>query len=162
MSEAKGKRVADEVRRPVAGTYWQLYNAIGKAASKGGGSGFFIDCEKAKKDSVTYRVTTLLDSGDKKEPLESLTALVAGQLKTAGWSLSPASGVHRSATKNGTTVELKPSPVSGTSVQLEVRSKCVDVGAAADLLTAEYAKASDNYSSSQASASPIPTTFVEP
>ena len=161
-SEAEGKQVADKTRRSVAGVYWQLYNSVGSAAARGGGSGVFADCEKVKKDSVTYSVTTLLDSSDKKDSLESLTAAVAVQLKNAGWSLSPSSGVHRSATRNGTSVELKPSPISGTSVELQVRSKCVNVGKAADVLTGDYASASDRYKSSQASASPVPTTFAKP
>lgn len=162
LSEAEGRQAADKARRPVAEVYWQLYNSIGGSASRGGGSGFFADCEKVRKDSVTYRVTTLLSSNSKKEPLESLTATVAKQLKSAGWSLSPSSGVHRSAAKNGTTVELNPSPVSGTSLQLQVRSKCVNVGKEADVLTSDYANASDSYSNSQASASPVPTAFAKP
>jgi hypothetical protein len=162
LSEAEGKQVADETRRSVAEVYWKLYNSIGRTASRGGGSGFFSDCEKVKKDSVTYSVTTLLGSNGKKESLESLTQAVAVQLKSAGWKLSPSSGVRRSVTKNGSSVELKPSPVSGTSVEMQVRSNCVNVGNAADVLTGDYANASDNYSSSQASASPIPTTFAKP
>ena len=162
QSEAEGKRTAEKARRPAAELYWQLYNSIGSAASRSGGSGYFADCEEVKEDSVTYRVTTLLDPKSKSESLETLTTAVANRLKSAGWILSPASGLHRSATKNGISVELKPSPVSGTSVQLQVRSECVNVGKAADVLTADYANASDNYNSSQASASPVPTNFVKP
>ncbi|MFJ3796490.1 hypothetical protein ACIPSJ_09385 [Streptomyces sp. NPDC090088] len=160
-SAAEGKQTADEMRHPVAKVYWQLYNSIGSAASRGGGSGFFSDCEKVKEDSVMYRVTTLLGPSEKKESLENLTTAVAKQLKNSGWNLSPSSGVHRSATKNDISVEVNPSPITGTSVELQVRSKCVNVGKAADPLTAEYASASDKYSSSQASASPVPTTFAE-
>lgn len=73
--------------------------------------------------------------------------------------------VHRSAEKDGITVALDP-PSFGTlpMAVLQVKSKCVDIGAASHAIVDGYDgnTDADKYDDADASKSPIPTTFPSP
>lgn len=162
-SVEEGKHLADKTRRPVAKTYWRLYNAIGTSVSQGGGDGRFTDCEKAKADSMVYVTSNLLTSAkDGKESAENLAALASEKLAKIGWNLRPSRGVHRSATKDGVQVELRPSEINDWSIFLEAKSECVNLGAAADVLEDAYAKGPDAYPRSRAASARVPVGFPDP
>ncbi|MFF4837867.1 hypothetical protein [Streptomyces sp. NPDC001315] len=164
-SEADGKKIANETRRSVAETYWQLYSSIDDAAFTTGADGSFARCEKNDQKLVRYTVRTILDSRDSKgskETEEQLTSAVAARFSRVGWHLSQ--GLHRSATKGGIKAELLPPEFSGdtATVAFEVQSKCVDVGSITDRLVDSYGPKTDVYESSKKDAAPIPTTFPKP
>jgi hypothetical protein len=158
-----GNRLADKTRRPIAETYWQLYDAIGNSVSQGGGNGVFTHCEDAAADSLIYRVDNLLTARKGgKESTERLAAIAAKRLANIGWKLKPSYGVRRSAIRNGVKVEVRPTGINDWSIVLQAQSDCVDFGAAADVIEdAYYTTVPDRYPSSRAMSSPVPTGFPE-
>jgi hypothetical protein len=164
-SEADGKKAANETRRPVAKTYWQLYRSIDDAAFTTRGDGSFARCEGNDQNLVRYTVRTILDSRNgkgSKETEEQLATAVAARFARVGWQMSQ--GLHRTATKNGIKAELLPSGFSGdtATVAFQVQGKCVDVGAATDKLLDSYVSNTDMYDSAKKDAAPVPTTFPKP
>jgi hypothetical protein len=161
-SVADGKRAANAARRPVAEAYWKLDNSIGTAASHPGGEGVFARCEGGPANGVVYSVRTVLGSRRANDTPGRFTAAVADRLARAGWQLAPSSGLPRSASNGDLRVDLEPPEVGGASasVALVVSGKCVDVGAAANVLLDIYVNnKTDRYPESRAAESPIPTTF---
>lgn len=162
-SAAQGKEHATEARKTTAEVYWKLYHALSAPAFTSGASGTLTRCSDKGSKYARYVVRTIVGGEGKGVTSASLTQTVAGQLSSVGWRLSPASGPERSATKGGISVVMQP-PSFGAEpgTALEVRGACVDLGSAADALFDDYATQSDLYSSSDASKSPIPTTFPSP
>lgn len=112
---------------------------------------------------MVYTTSNLLTSRKKeKESGERLAETAAGKLASIGWSLEPSHGVHRSATKNGVTVELRPTEINDWSIILQAQSGCVNLGAAADVLKDAYSSQSDLYHDSRAATSRVPTKFPDP
>jgi hypothetical protein len=139
-SEADGRKVADDTKRPVAAAYWRLNHSIGDAAFTASADGQFERCDRGEQDLVRYTVGTILSSRDstgKKETEEKFFASVTARFAGVGWHLSQ--GLHRYATKQAVTAELSPSPISGIEARAEfqVYGKCVDAGAATDKLLFE-------------------------
>lgn len=164
-TEANGRKTAGEARQSAAGVYWRLYRAVGDAAFTTSADGWFERCENGKRDLLRYTVRTTLDARKDKEgpagreTAKQLTDAVAARFARVGWNLS--SGLHRTATKNGTTAELAPSEFSGdgASVTFQVRGACVNADPVTDSLVDGYFSKRDVYKSSQAATAPVPTTF---
>jgi hypothetical protein len=164
LSVEDGKRLADKTRRPIAETYWQVHGAIGSSISQGVGDGRFTDCDEVKTDSMVYKAESLLTSEKGgKESSEHLADVAVKKLASIGWNLEPSSGVRRSATRNGVKVALRPTQINDWSIILQVQSKCVNLGAAADVLEEAYRTSTpDRYQNSHAASSPVPTGFPDP
>jgi hypothetical protein len=87
--------------------------------------------------------------------------MVKSRLSAVGWQLKPVSDKTQSATKDGIEVKLQPlNRITGDGGfgRLDVRGKCTNVGQAKDDVFDAYGGSKrDEYRSSSASPTPIPS-----
>ena len=162
MSVSDGKRAADESRQPVAKTYWKLRNALGDQFYLTLGVGGFTDCaDQNAKDSLVYIVDEPFEGKSEKQTDEQFVAMVKSRLSAVGWQLKPAGDKTQSAMKDGIEVQLRllnRTTGDGALARLVVRGKCTNVGQAKDDVFDSYGGSKrDEYRSSSASPSPIPS-----
>ncbi|MFR0358997.1 hypothetical protein [Streptomyces sediminimaris] len=162
MSVSDGKKAADESRRPVAKTYWKLHKALGDQFYLTLGVGGFTGCaDPSSKDSLVYVVDEPVEGKSKKQTDEQFVAMVKSRLSAVGWQLKPAGNKRQSAMKNGVEVQLNllnRTAGEGALARLDVRGKCTNVGPAkGDIFDAYGGSKRDEYRSSSASPTPIPS-----
>lgn len=166
-SETGGKKAADEARQPVGRTYWKLHGSLGDQVYETSGIGRFYECtDKDAKNSLIYIINEPFQAKSAKQTDEQFVSMAKGRLSAVDWNLEPSGDKVQSAEKNGVTVQLRllgrPSG-EGALARLVVQSKCTDVGQAKDDLLRSYSgPTGDEYRSSSASPTPIPTTFPDP
>ncbi|WP_405659288.1 hypothetical protein [Streptomyces sp. NBC_00079] len=157
-----GKRAADESRLPVAKTYWRLHDALANQVYLTLGVGGFTDCaDRNMKNSVEYVVDEPLAAKSEKQTEGQFVAMTKSILSAAGWELKPAGDKIQSAKKNGIEVQLRSFDRTGDDgalVRLVVVGKCTNVGQAKDDIFDAYGGSErDEYRSSSASPTPIPS-----
>jgi hypothetical protein len=162
MSVTEGKKKANESRQPVANTYWKLHNALGDQFYLTLGVGGFTDCaDRSAKDSLVYAVDEPIEGKSEKQTDEQFVAMVRDRLSAVGWQLKPDGDKMQSAMKDGIEVQIRMlnrAKGDGALARLVVRGKCTKVGQAKDDVFDAYGGSKrDEYRSSSASPSPIPT-----
>jgi hypothetical protein len=163
-SGTDGQRIANQARRSVATTLWQLYSSLGNGYTKSGADGAFTQCGASSGNSVAYTVHLLVGPRVGGTPPGQFLTALASHLNAVRWHLSQSGGTYRATRNSGAQVELGPPPpsLSETAASAVVKSTCTDVGAAATDIVTAYQNHSDHYVASQASASPVPTGFPSP
>ncbi|MFG2964530.1 MULTISPECIES: hypothetical protein [unclassified Streptomyces] len=157
-----GKKAADKSRQPVGETFWKLHYALANDVLLTSGTGGFTNCADPKtKDSVMYVVEEPFARKTKNQTDEQFMAIMKNRLSAADWNLKPSGDKIQSATKNGIEVQLRLLDRTGDSAalaRLDVRGKCTNVGEAKDDIFHAYGGSKrDEYTSSSASPSPIPS-----
>ncbi|WP_327667177.1 hypothetical protein OHN37_26670 [Streptomyces sp. NBC_00485] len=166
MSVADGKRAANEARQPVGKTYWKVRNSLIDKVYTTSGAGGFTECaDKNAKDSLLYAIDEPLSGKSKRQTDEQFVEAVKNRLNSVGWRLKPVGNKIQSAEKNGIKVQLRLLDRSGDEALavLVVQGECAKVGQAKGDIIGRYSgKAEDEYRSSPASPTPVPTTFPDP
>ncbi|MEV5847933.1 hypothetical protein AB0M32_38820 [Streptomyces sp. NPDC051985] len=162
MSAADGKKAANESRQPVGKTFWKLHYSLANHVFLTSGTGGFTNCTDPKaKDSVVYVVEEPFSRKSKAQTDEQFMTTMKNRVSAVGWDLKPSGDKVQSATKNGIEVQLRLLDRTGDSAalaRLDVRGKCTNVGDAKDDIFHAYGGSErDEYTSTSASPSPIPS-----
>ena len=159
MRDADVRRAANEVRQP-------LRNSLGDQIYMTWGTGGFTECaDRNAKDSLVYIIDEPFEGKSERQTDEQFVAMVRGRLSAVGWKLKPAGNKIQSAEKDGINVQLRllhRTAGDGALARLVVLGRCTNVGQAKDDVIGYYSGSKrDEYRSSSASPTPVPTTFPD-